>query len=229
MSRGNNSAGFDFLKVCRIFDVLSEKEKDLLKSSVLTIKYKNGETIFKQGTPFSHLAVLTKGFGKIFIEGYDHDLILSLVKSGDLISDPGIWVDGKHHFSLSSLSATEINLIDIHAFGHLLQNNSEFSQKMRIERSLTEVSMFDKMLSLTQKHMSGRLAGTISSLSKSIFFADKFDMLISRQELADLTAMSKESVCRILKEFKDSKIIDFDGNNVEILNRGLLEKISEKG
>ena len=85
------------------------------------------------------------------------------------------------------------------------------------------------MVNLTQKHMSGRLAGTLLGLSKNVFLSDNFDMLISRQELADLTAMSKESVCRILKEFKNSKIIEFEGTKIEIINRELLEKISEKG
>ena len=54
-------------------------------------------------------------------------------------------------------------------------------------------------------------------------------MTISRQDLADLSGMSKESAIRILKEFKDEGILTVDGNRLHILNPKQLKKISETG
>jgi CRP/FNR family transcriptional regulator len=54
-------------------------------------------------------------------------------------------------------------------------------------------------------------------------------MSISRQDLADLSGMSKESSIRILKEFKDEGILTVDGNTMQILNPEQLKKISETG
>jgi len=54
-------------------------------------------------------------------------------------------------------------------------------------------------------------------------------MLINRQELAELTGMSKESACRILKDFKDSDVIDFQNSHMKILNMEALQKISRNG
>ncbi len=219
----------DYFKNCTTFVGLSEKEKDLLRINMLYVKYKAGETIFKQGTPFSHLVGFKKGFAKVYVETGERDFIISLVKGCDIILDPGMWVNGNHHFSLSALADTEIVLIDINAFQNILQTNIDFSNKIRVECSKKEVFLFKKLICLTQKHMSGRLAGVLTEFSRNVFQSDKFDILISRQELADLTAMSKESICRILKEFKDSKIIDFEGNTIEILNPVFLEKIRNKG
>ena len=54
-------------------------------------------------------------------------------------------------------------------------------------------------------------------------------MTISRQDLADISGMSKESAIRILKEFKEEGILTVDGNIFEILNIKQLKQISETG
>jgi len=54
-------------------------------------------------------------------------------------------------------------------------------------------------------------------------------MTISRQDLADISGMSKESAIRILKEFKDEGILSIDGNVVHILNPQQLKQISQTG
>ena len=59
--------------------------------------------------------------------------------------------------------------------------------------------------------------------------ATLFDMTISRQDLADLSGMSKESAIRILKELKDEGILSIDGKSIHILNPMLLKQISETG
>ena len=52
---------------------------------------------------------------------------------------------------------------------------------------------------------------------------------MSRQDLADLTGMSKDSAIRILKEFHNEGLIELNGRKLEILNMNQLEHISEKG
>ncbi len=54
-------------------------------------------------------------------------------------------------------------------------------------------------------------------------------MTISRQDLADLSGMSKESAIRILKEFKEEGILTTSGNTMEIWNTKQLRQISETG
>jgi CRP-like cAMP-binding protein len=54
-------------------------------------------------------------------------------------------------------------------------------------------------------------------------------MILSRQELGEMTNMVKESVVRILKEFEDSGVISIRLSVLKILNREKLFQISEKG
>jgi CRP/FNR family transcriptional regulator len=54
-------------------------------------------------------------------------------------------------------------------------------------------------------------------------------MSLSRQDIADMSGMSKESAIRILKDFKDEGIIRIDGSRIEITNETQLLKISQTG
>ena len=54
-------------------------------------------------------------------------------------------------------------------------------------------------------------------------------MVLSRQELGEMTNMAKESVVRIIGEFENENIINATPRSVRILDREKLLIISEKG
>ncbi len=54
-------------------------------------------------------------------------------------------------------------------------------------------------------------------------------MLLSRKELGELSSISEENAVRLLGEFKREGIISVDGKTIEILDKKILEKISEVG
>jgi CRP/FNR family transcriptional regulator len=77
--------------------------------------------------------------------------------------------------------------------------------------------------------MHGRMADGLLYLSKVFFESDTFKLYLSRQEIADLTAMSKDSAIRILKDFERDRLITLKGNELSILNTDQLLNISLKG
>ena len=86
-----------------------------------------------------------------------------------------------------------------------------------------------KFVELTQKGMHGRIAGALLYLHESVFMNSNNKITIKRQDLADLTAMSKESSIRILKELKDENIISVDGNTIILHKLENLIQISLRG
>jgi CRP-like cAMP-binding protein len=54
-------------------------------------------------------------------------------------------------------------------------------------------------------------------------------MILTRQEIGEMTSMAKECVVRILKEMEDSGVILSDSHKIKILDRIKLISISEKG
>jgi CRP-like cAMP-binding protein len=77
--------------------------------------------------------------------------------------------------------------------------------------------------------MSGRLAEILLYFADEVFACDEYDMILSRQELGEMTTMAKECVVRILKELEDSGIIESSASKIKILKKEELVSISEKG
>ncbi len=77
--------------------------------------------------------------------------------------------------------------------------------------------------------MNGRLADALLYLSNEDFLNEKIFSHLSREDIAGFAGFSVESTVRLLKEFKNDKIIDTDGKEIKILNLHLLKDISRRG
>ncbi|MBE0647040.1 MAG: Crp/Fnr family transcriptional regulator [Bacteroidales bacterium] len=212
-----------------IFSSLKPEELEQINKGRYTVHYKAGEILFKQGTPSPHFVCLTKGLAKLYIEGYGKNLILGLVKPVDYIFGPGTYVDNRHYYSAAAVEETTACLVDVNIFKELIRQNPDFAEEFIRRVSRQAIFNFDQVVSLTQKQMPGRIADVIFYLREKIYGINPFEISISRQDLADLSGMSKESSIRILKELKDEGILKVTGNTIEILNEKQLRQISQTG
>ena len=212
-----------------IFQHLTSDEMDQINQNRYTVQYKAGETLFKQGTPSPHFVCLTKGLAKLYIEGFGKNLVLSLVKPIDYILGPGVYVDNRHYYSATAVEDSTACLVDVNIFKQLIRKNPDFAEEFIKRTAHQSIYYFDQVVSLTQKQMPGRIADVLFYLREQIYCANPFKITISRQDLADLSGMSKESSIRILKELKEEGILLINGNFVEILNEKQLRQISQTG
>lgn len=213
-----------------LFDKLKPIELELLNKDRFEVIFKAGEMVFKQGAVSEHFISLTSGYAKIYLEGIDgKNQILSIAKPWQLIGSPGLHIDSRLYFSVKALTEISACFINIHSFKTVMQKNEEFAIEYLTYLNKKHVSLFDMLLSLTQKQMHGRIADGLLYMSKEVFGDIISTNLISRQDIADLTAMSKDSAIRILKEFEKDGYINSSGDQIEILSIEALEKISLKG
>ncbi len=213
-----------------LFESLSKEELEFINDKRYSINYKAGEVILKQGTIANQVISLVNGFAKLVIEGDgNRNLIITFVKFWQIIGGPGIHTDLKHHYSVVALQDSRVCFIDGEKFRKLLRENTTFANSFIINLSQKAVFNFDRLFSLTQKQMHGRMADGLIFLMDEIYQSHKFETVISRQDLADFTAMSKDSAIRILKEFERDGVIYLKDKTIEILNRPQLNEISERG
>lgn len=213
-----------------LFKFLNEEEMEVINSSRYEVYFNKGETIFKQGGPLTHIACITHGFAKIYLEGHKNkNIILKVAKESELIGGPGFQVDNRHHFSVSAITNAKACFIDIQAFEQILNSSTPFSLEFIKHLNSMTIQLYQKMQGLTQKHMHGRIADTLLYLSRAIYTDPNFETTLSRQDLADMSSMTKESAIRIMKEFKDEGIIDCEANYFKILKEDQLDSISKTG
>lgn len=212
------------------FDELTESQKEMIDANMVSLHYKKGENICKQGSFASHIIFLKSGLVKVYLEGNPKNLILKIAPPNSLIGLPSIY-EGNNTFlySASTYIDSEVELIDIELFKTLIEDNSQFA--FRIINTLNEntVQTYGRFYCLTNKQMHGRLADILLCLSERIFRQDAFNLPLTRSDLAELTGMSTESVVRVMKDFKDDGLIKTDGKVIELLNLEMLLKISNVG
>jgi len=64
-------------------------------------------------------------------------------------------------------------------------------------------------------------------LADRIFDSDQFVIPCKQKELADMAAISPESLSRIFKDFKEDGVVEMSGKKVTVVNRQKLELISK--
>lgn len=217
-------------KKLTLFRSLTSEQLAILNESRYEVKFNAGETLFKQGGPLTHIATLNSGLAKIHIEtqiGYSH--IVGIVKSVSIIGGPGFLVDNRHHYTVTALKDSSACFIQAEAYKKVLEANSKFALDMISYLNRKILKHYLHIGNLAHKHMQGKLAEVLLYLSEDIFGANEFKSHLSRQDLAELTGLTKESVIRVLKEWKEEGIVDCKSDYFEILNKESLINIGKNG
>ncbi len=216
-----------------IFYMLTEEQKKRLMQNVSCINYKTNEVIFKEGFKPTGLIVLAKGKARIYKEGIGgREQILRLIKPGQFIGFRALFAGEYYNASASALEESTICVIDKNLFLSMVKENNNLAIAI-IKLFAEELGEAEnKIISLTQKHLRGRLAESLLILADTYGFEEDgktLDIRLSREALANLSNMTTSNAIKTLYEFKNEGIIEIDGKKIKIINRPKLENISAMG
>jgi len=213
-----------------VFHALGVDDAEKIDLNKASVDYNPGEIIFKQGAPANSLVCVTSGLVKLYKEHHPgNNLVIGLTRPVNYIFEPGPFVNHHHHITAVACEYTTACLIDAKVVKELISTNSVFANEIIRKISHLTVSLFNRISSCTQKHVYGRVADTLLYLYPGIYPDNPFDLTLSRQDLADMSGMTKESMIRVLKKFKEDNIIQLEGNTMKVLDKEKLEFISVKG
>jgi CRP/FNR family transcriptional regulator len=186
--------------------------------------------MMKQGSHTSNALFLASGMAKTYIEGLNgKNFIMSIALPGRLIMGPGAYVNSRHTYTVSAITAVQACFISFDIFKQLVRVNGAFAESLIEDISAKSLGSLNRMVNLSQKRMPGRLADALLYLSDQVFHSDEYEMILSRQEMGEMTNMAKECVVRILKELEVSGVIYSDSSKIKILDKEKLVQISLKG
>ena len=215
---------------CKCFDLLSAEEQEMVDNNSVLIKYKKGEIICKQGSFVSNVMFVENGLVKTFIDNGTSSLVLKIITDKNLL---GLTSSNEEHntfqYSAMAYVDTEIKQISIEIFRKLLKENGEFAKEVINILAANNVQIYSRFFCLTHKQAYGRLADIILCLSDRVFKKTKFELPLSRKELAELSGMTAETVIRMLKKFNEDGLIEMKGKSFKLLDKNKLQKISDIG
>ena len=208
---------------------LTEKELSEQSLSCLTVNFKKGDSIIKQGTFSTNIVFLKKGFVKLHMQGPYHEQIVKIVKSPNYLGLPTTFGDKINQYSITSIDDSEICFIDIDVFRSLLRDNSEFINQIMIALCQSELEAFKRCVNRTQKQIRGKLADVLLDFADNIYHSHTFPLSLTQEDIGNLVDASRETVSRVITEFNNDEIIKTSSKSLEILNYNRLKLISLNG
>jgi len=216
-----------------IFYLLNQEEKEDLQHHISLSHYKKNEFIFKEGDKPTGLIMLVDGKVKIFKEGVGgREQIIRMTKPLGIIGYRALMGNENHISSAVTLEESLICTVSPEFVLNRALKNSDFSYK--IIRKLAKELGFSNLrtVTLTQKHIRGRLAESLVLLKDKYGFENDGTTLrvyLSREDIANLSNMTTSNAIRTLSTFASEKVIAIDGRKIKILDVNRLDRISKLG
>lgn len=209
--------------------MLNEDEICVLQNNCARTNFITGDNIIKQDALSTNVVYVKSGLVKIHIKGPIRERIMKIVKAPTYLCLPSTFGDKINHFSATALEDTSVCFIDVTIFKQFIYTNGDFAFQIILDMSKGELQNFHNCLNNAQKQNIGRIADAILFFANEIYKSNTFTLPVSRQDLADLTGITRESASRILTNFHNEKILEINSRKIIILNEKLLRQISEKG
>lgn len=222
-----------FEGVCSLFPNLKPREKELMFRSFTFSQYRKGEVIYRDGEVPSGLVCLIKGKVKVFKEGVGgRDQIVRMAKPIGFIGYRALLADENHIASAKAIEDCVVGVIERSCIIKILQTNAMLTYHI-LKSIATELGFSNsRTVTLTQKHIRGRLAESLLFLSETYGLEDDnqtIKVYLSREDLANLSNMTTSNAIRTLSAFASEDILELDGRKIRVLNFHKLERISDLG
>ncbi len=193
------------------------------------MKYKRGQIIFQEGSNPMGLYCVNQGKIKVYKYASDgKEQIIRIVKPGDFLGYSSLLANTPYPASAASLEECIVCMVPRDQITKLFRHNERFSEGLINLLSSSLDQSYRKIADMAYKPVRGRLAEALLLLQNAYRDDNNPDGIISvtREDLASLVGTVKETAIRILKEFKESGIIETDKTNIIIKQPQALVQIS---
>jgi CRP/FNR family transcriptional regulator, polysaccharide utilization system transcription regulator len=215
------------------FKNLNQKDKETIAQHHTLSLLKKGELLFKEGEKSRGLICLASGKAKVFKEGVGgREQILKMVKQQGFIGYRALFSESTWTFSAAAIEDSAICILEKNSMVRILKKNADLALKFM--RILADELGFSnsRTVSLTQKHIRGRLAESLLVLLETYGYEEDektIHVSLSREDIANLSSMTTSNAIRTLSNLSSEGIIGIEGRKISILDRITLEHICNMG
>ena len=212
---------------------LTLEQRDYLSNNFSLHHYKKNETIYSEGETPTHLMCLLTGKVKVYKEGVGgRSQIIRMIKPVEYFGYRAHFAKEEYVTAASAVEPSTICMIPMSAIMTLLKKNTDIAMFFIRQLSIDLGVADERTVSLTQKHIRGRLAESLLFLKESYGVEEDSSTLsiyLSREDLANLSNMTTSNAIRTLSNFANERLITIDGRKIKIIDEDKLKKISKIG
>ena len=216
-----------------LWQLLSEDEKQTFAESLRVVTYRKHEPIYEVGDTSEYLICLISGKIKIYRDGVGgRSQLLRLMRPVQYFGYRAWMANECYVTSAAAFEDSVVCLIPMPVVNLALQKNNALCRFFMTNLAQALGSSDLRTVSLTQKHIRGRLAEALLFLRDTYGVAEDSQAIaikIPREDLANLSNMTTSNAIRTLSDFAVEQLIVVDGRKITILDEQKLKLVSEIG
>jgi CRP/FNR family transcriptional regulator, polysaccharide utilization system transcription regulator len=214
-------------KYDNIFRHLTTEEYEMLGLDNNCEPFRKGSIIYHEGSRITGCYCVNKGIIKIYKTGIDgKEQILTFARKGNIIGFRSVLSGELACTTAKVIEDAHLCFIPGNLLIDLFKKNAEFSLDL-MQLACKELGESNAYITdIAQKTVRERLAEVLIHL-KETFELDneKFlQIILTREELANIVGTATESVIRLLSEFKSDGLIELHGRRIKLLDTQRLKK-----
>jgi CRP-like cAMP-binding protein len=218
-------------KVDSLLDGLPPKELDMLKPHLVRKEEKKGKVIFRAGTTSKGLYILKKGKVKIYQINKDgKEQIVHIYRKGEMMGYRPLLCNEPHPVHAMALEDVVITFIPASVLLESLNMAPTISRRLLVNLSHEFNVWVNKISFFSQQPIREKVALSLLILNETYKSTTKPRLHtiidLSREDLANYVGTTVETLVRMLRFFKDKKIIHAQGRKITVLKTKELENIA---
>ncbi len=232
MYKSNNSIHCKLcpVRMLSVFCEVGDTDLNSLNSEKNCIRFGKRQTVFQKGQVAHGIYVIYSGKVKLYqLNENGREQIVRLKKTGDIIGYRSFLCGEVYSSTAETLEESSICFIKRDMLAGMMQRNP--SIKTNLINLLAEdlKRAEDNLTAMVQSSVKKRMARVLLNLKESFGEGQEegpIQIILKREELANLAGITTETAIRVLSGFKKGKIIASIGKQITLLNEKKLMEIS---
>ena len=216
-----------------IWSILTMDEKHQITDNFVIHNFKKNQIIYAEKDEPQFLWTLMKGKVKMFKDGIGgRQQILRLYRPIQYFGYRSYFAREQYVSSAAALEPSTLGTIPMKLVEELINQNRQLAWFFTHELSRHLGGSDTKIVTLTQKHIRGRLAEALMLMLDNYGYeadGQTLNIFMAREDLANLSNMTTSNAIRTLSAFVQEKIIIVDGRRIKIVDEQALRNISKFG
>lgn len=211
------------VKKVSIFSFLSKEELLEIKSLTGHKEFKNGEVLCREGEKWETLFIINEGkvkLSKLTKDGKEQ--IIHILSSGDFFGELSLFSEGEtYNFSAFAMNKVKICTLTKVNMEQIMMKNPNISLKILGEMSkrLAQTENLAQILATNDAEI--RIVNMLIEFQEHYGVERpegiEIKMPINREEMANYTGLTRETISRKLSKLEESGIIELIGNKVILI------------
>lgn len=182
--------------------------------------YPRGQILFQAGSRATGVHCLSSGLVKLYRVGASgKEQILRLAGPGDLLGHRAVLGERPHDHDAEAMTDIEVCYLPADTLGPLMAAASPLVRSL-VRKLVDEAAEVEgRLVERSQLRAEVRLSTFLLRLAGKGEGPARFELPLSRQELADYLGAAPETVIRALAHLSKKRLIRLEGRFVEVLDR----------